>query len=321
MAIRPIKHDWAFEAWEAQNRAHWFYKEIPMAKDVKDWETELTNDEKEVIGRILKGFAQTESHVNEYWSTFVTTWIKDHEIRDMAIAFASMESTHKHAYQYINDLLGLQDFEAFLEDPATMQKLEKLIEVDPKDASPQNIAKSIAVFSACAEGIQLFSSFAILYSFLKRSAADGGKVMEGVCKQISFSIRDESLHSTSGCILFQKIIEEVPDIFTDSFKEVLYDSVDTALKNEFNYIEQIFNGVSLTTITKEQLINFMYDRANRKLLELMLEPKYEVNQELLVEMDWFYQAISGEAQSDFFANRETQYSIPNSDWGQDDLFD
>jgi ribonucleoside-diphosphate reductase beta chain len=64
----------------------------------------------------------------------------------------------------------------------------------------------------------------------------------------------------------------------------------------------------------------MYDRANRKLKELMLEPVYGVNDELLKEMDWFYILVSGEQQTDFFFNRETGYAKPNADWETEDLF-
>jgi ribonucleoside-diphosphate reductase beta chain len=75
----------------------------------------------------------------------------------------------------------------------------------------------------------------------------------------------------------------------------------------------------LDTITKDQLKNFMYDRANRKLSELMLKPKYAVDATLLEEMSWFYILVSGEQQTDFFANKDTGYAKPNSDWN-DELF-
>jgi ribonucleoside-diphosphate reductase beta chain len=75
----------------------------------------------------------------------------------------------------------------------------------------------------------------------------------------------------------------------------------------------------LDTISKDELKNFMYDRANRKLVELNLKPKYAVDKPLLDKMEWFYIMISGEQQTDFFANRETGYSKPNEDWN-DDLF-
>jgi ribonucleoside-diphosphate reductase beta chain len=136
-----------------------------------------------------------------------------------------------------------------------------------------------------------------------------------------FSVRDESLHSESGCKLFRTLIEENPYIWTDELKDIIYQGVDLALTNEFSYIDKIFELGDLETITKSTLKNFMHDRANRKLKELMLKPVYNVDNEMLMDMEWFYIATSGEQQTDFFANRETSYSKPNEDWNNiDDLF-
>lgn len=129
----------------------------------------------------------------------------------------------------------------------------------------------------------------------------------------------ESLHSEAGCKLFRTVIEENPELWTDSLRADLYKGVELAIRNEFSYINKIFEMGDLDTITKDELKNFMYDRANRKLVELNLKPKYAVDKELLDRMSWFYIMISGEQQTDFFANRETGYAKPNEDWN-DDLF-
>jgi ribonucleoside-diphosphate reductase beta chain len=42
---------------------------------------------------------------------------------------------------------------------------------------------------------------------------------------------------------------------------------------------------------------------------------------MLNDMEWFYITTSGEQQTDFFANRSTNYSKTNEDWNDiDDLF-
>jgi len=311
LTFKPFEYEWAYEAWFKQQSAHWLHTEINMQKDVMDWNSLLEPKEKNVIGNILKGFAQTETAVNDYWSSYVTRWFPIPEIKMMASTFGAFETIHAVAYSYLNDTLGLDDFASFMEDEATMQKLSALIEIDPNDTSIINIARSLALFSACAEGIQLYSSFAVMLSFRLKN------LMTGIGQQMIFSIRDESLHSESGCRLFRELISQNKDLWTDEFKQVLYEGVSLSLKNEFNYIDKIFEMGDLETITTDQLKNFMYDRANRKLKELMLEPQYEVNQVLLEEMSWFYTITSGEQQSDFFANRESGYSNTNDDWNND----
>ena len=85
-----------------------------MQGDVKDWNENLQPHEKHLVGNILLGFAQTECAVSDYWTGMVTKWFPKHEIRQMAMAFGSQETIHSVAYSYLNETLGLDDFEGFL---------------------------------------------------------------------------------------------------------------------------------------------------------------------------------------------------------------
>jgi ribonucleoside-diphosphate reductase beta chain len=312
--FKPFEYQWAYDYWFKQQNAHWMFHEINMQKDISDWKNVLSLEEKNTIGNILKGFFQSEVNISDYWSTYVTNWFPIPEIRMMAITFGSFETIHSVSYAYLNEVLNLEDYEAFLEDKTIMDKLNVLMSIDKNDTSIKNIARSLALFSACAEGIQLFSSFAIMLSFRKKN------LMTGIGQQMIFSIRDESLHSEAGCRLFRELISENKELMNEELKKEIYDGFELALKNEFNFIDKVFEKGDLETITKEQVKNFMLDRANRKLKELTLEPVYEVNSVLLTEMDWFYVAVSGEQQTDFFFNRETNYAKPNIDWETEELF-
>jgi ribonucleoside-diphosphate reductase beta chain len=314
LAFKPFRYQWAYDYWFQQQNAHWMFQEINMQKDISDWKNELSEKEKSVIGQILKGFFQSETQIADYWSTYVTNWFPVPEIRMMAQTFGAFETIHAVAYSYLNEVLHLEDYEAFLHDPTIMNKLDVLINVDKNDDSLTNIARSLALFSACAEGIQLFSSFAIMLSLRKKN------LMTGIGQQMIFSIRDESLHSEAGCKLYNTLIDENPGLYDASLEYDIITGFDLALRNEFAFIDEVFKLGDLDTITKAQVQNFMYDRANRKLKELRVNHSYPVDEELLKEMDWFYILVSGEQQTDFFFNRETGYAKPNADWETEELF-
>ncbi|AID37509.1 ribonucleotide-diphosphate reductase subunit beta, partial [Candidatus Walczuchella monophlebidarum] len=314
--FKPFEYKWAYDYWFKQQNAHWLHTEINMQSDIKDWKENLSEKDKSVIGEILKGFVQTETEVGNYWSTMVPEWFKVPEIKMMAQTFGAFETIHAVAYSYLNEILELDDFKAFLEDEVTMNKLRGLMKVhydNNRKYSIEEIAQSIAIFSAAAEGIQLFSSFAVLLSFRKFN------LLKGIGQQMIFSIRDESLHSEAGCKLFRVLCEENPKLLL-TIENNIYNGILLALENEFIFIDKIFQKGDLTSISKEQLKNFMKDRANRKLLELGLNEKFKINQDLLDEMNWFYMIISCEQQTDFFDNRETNYSKPNTDWDTENLF-
>ncbi|WP_226989469.1 ribonucleotide-diphosphate reductase subunit beta [Blattabacterium sp. (Blattella germanica)] len=311
--FKPFEYQWAYDYWFKQQNAHWLHTEINMQSDIHDWNKNLSSQEKNVIGDILKGFTQTETEVGSYWSEMIPNWFPIPEIKMMGQTFGSFETIHAVAYSYLNDILGLDDFHAFLEDKATMNKLKALMDIRKSSHEQYNreeIARSIALFSAAAEGIQLFSSFAVLLSFRKSNR------LKGIGQQIIFSVRDESLHSEAGCKIFRTFCDENKGL-KKSVEESVYQGVDLALKNEFVFIDQIFGNGDLPTIKKEDLKNFMKDRANLKLRELGLNKSYHINSNMLSNMDWFYITISGEQQTDFFDNRETGYSKPNEDWNED----
>lgn len=310
LQFKPFEYDWAYDAWHSSESSHWVHFEVLMQNDIKNWNNDLTEFEKNVVGKILKGFAITEVFVGDYWTTFVATVFPKPEIIAMCNSFGARESIHAIGYNHLNDCLDLNDFDAFLTDECTMNKLEVLMKADKND-SDENIARSLALFSACAEGIQLFSSFAILMSFSESN------LLKSVVNIMNWSSKDENLHSTSGTRLFREFISENPHIWTDSLKQDIHDGIDLALVHEFNFIDSVFDGGSLKNLTKEQLKNYMYSRANIKLKELMLESIYIVDETLLNQMSWFRTMIQGEGDVDFFDSKSVNYSKANSDWDGD----
>jgi hypothetical protein len=65
--------------------------------------------------------------VSDYWTQKVVSWFPKHEIQQMAMMFGSQETIHAVAYSYLNETLGLDNFEAFLHEPATAQRFDNLI--------------------------------------------------------------------------------------------------------------------------------------------------------------------------------------------------
>ena len=163
IVYKPFEYPEAFDFYMKQQQAHWLWTEVPMMADVNDWKQNLSETEKNIIGSILKGFAQTETVVNDYWSTLVTKWFRKPEVIAMAVTFGCFETIHAEAYSLLNEELGLDNFAEFLEDETTMAKIETLMNVrDDHEGNPNwhERAKSLAIFSAFTEGVNLFSSFA-----------------------------------------------------------------------------------------------------------------------------------------------------------------
>jgi ribonucleoside-diphosphate reductase beta chain len=174
---KPFEYQIAFDFFKDQHRVHWLADEVPLSSDLNDWKLKLSESEKNLIGNILKSFTQTEVHVNDYWSTKVSMWFPKPEIQAMARVFADFESIHAEAYARLNEELGLDNFAAFMEDEEAKAKIDRLIETPGETLSEK--ALSLAIFSAFTEGVNLFSSFAILMSFQLRNMMKGtGQIVE-----------------------------------------------------------------------------------------------------------------------------------------------
>ena len=213
---KPFEYpEYFLEGWMPQAQAFWLHTEIPMLSDIKDWNENLNESEKNLVGNILLGFAQTECAVSDYWTGMVTKWFPKHEIRQMAMMFGSQETIHAVAYSYLNESLGLEDFEAFLHEPSMADKFDFLMQTNAdythedlqkNSEARKEVGRSLAIFSAFAEGVSLYSSFAVLYSFQMRN------LLKGIGQQMKWSVRDESLHSKMGCRLFRHMCEEYPEL-------------------------------------------------------------------------------------------------------------
>ncbi len=300
---KPFIYDAAAEFWAMQQQAHWLHTEVTMGADVQDWKLNLTDAERSVVGGVLKGFIQTEIIVNDYWSQ-VARWFKHPEIAMMATTFAAAETVHMAAYAHLNDSLGLTDYDAFLSEPTAKAKIDRVISLlaDEK-ASRHDIALSLAAFSAFTEGVSLFASFAVLLNFSRFNK------LKGVGQIVSWSIRDESLHSKAGCWLFREFIHENQDLWTPELKKEIIESARHTVALEDEFIDQVFSVGEVEGLTAHDLKAFVRHRANAKLHELGLGDNWRrMDKDAVERMSWFNFMSSGVEHQDFFAQRVVDYS-------------
>jgi len=173
--------------------------------------------------QIFRFFTQADVEVQDCYITKYYNIFKPVEIKMMLSAFANIETVHIAGYAYLVDTLGMPEeiYEDFLKYKEMLDKYNYLhsFNVD----TLEDTAITLGVYSAFVEGMQLFASFAILLNFQRF-----GK-MKGMGQIITWSIRDETLHTLSMCALFRTLIEENPKIWTKKFRDKLYESCEKAV--------------------------------------------------------------------------------------------
>lgn len=284
-AYKPFYYPKYFEFYQRSLTTIWRPETVDMESDIKDYMIKSTLDEQNIIADILKGFTIMETHIADYWASNVCRMFPRHEIIAAAISNSYYEQIHAAAYAYLNDSLGLTDYEAFLEDKPTKDKLDFYV-------AHESDLVSLAIFSAIGEGVSLFSAFAILLSLSK----DGR--YKGLAQIISWSILDETAHSDMGCELFKDLVKEKG--ITQDEVDLIYEGFEEGLIKEFNFIDNLFDNRTLSNITKDELKDYMLIRANNRLEALGLPSKYSIEGEGYVLKEWFELMAFGQSSNDFF---------------------
>jgi len=308
---KPFHYPWAYEAWMTQQRLHWLPEEVPLADDVKDWQKKLSPGEKNLLTQIFRFFTQADVEVNNCYMKNYSRVFKPTEVQMMLSAFSNIETVHIAAYSHLLDTIGMpeDEYSAFLRYKEMKDKYDYMQQfgVDTKE----DIAKTLAVFGAFTEGLQLFASFAILMNFPRWNK------MKGMGQIVSWSVRDETLHTNSIIKLFHTFVEENPEVWTEQFQRDLYVACSTIVEHEDAFIDLAFEIEGVQGLTAQEVKDYIRWTADRRLLQLKLQPMYRIEKNPL---PWLDAILNGVEHTNFFENRATEYSKASTQGNWEDAF-
>lgn len=295
---KPFEYPWAYTAWESQQRLHWLPEEVPMADDVQDWAKNLTDKEKHLLTHIFRFFTQADVEVHSCYITHYAKIFKPPEICMMLSAFANIETIHMAAYSHLLDTLGIPEveYQAFMQYQEMKEKYDYLQQFNVNTNA--DIARTLAVFGAFTEGLQLFASFAILLNFPRFNK------MKGMGQIIAWSVRDETLHTISVIRLFRTFVEE-NQLWTKTLQKELYSICAEVVKHEDAFIDLAFEFGAVEGLSSSEVKKYIRYIANRRLIQLGLEALYDINKNPL---PWIDEILNGVEHTNFFENRVTEYT-------------
>ncbi|MBL4667189.1 MAG: ribonucleotide-diphosphate reductase subunit beta [Sneathiella sp.] len=309
---KPFSYPWCYDAWLLQQQIHWLPEEVPLADDVKDWHKNLTEDERNLLTQIFRFFTQSDIEVNNCYMRHYSRVFQPTEVQMMLAAFSNMETVHIAAYSHLLDTIGMPETEysAFLHYKEMKDKYDYMqqFNVDNKF----EIAKTLAVFGAFTEGLQLFASFAILLNFPRH-----GK-MKGMGQIVTWSVRDESLHCNSIIKLFRTFVQENPEIWNEELIDSLYQACREIVSHEDAFIDLAFGGGDIEGMTADEIKTYIRYIADRRLVQLGLESIYNIEKNPLPWLDAILNAVE---HTNFFENRSTEYSKAATQGSWEDAFD
>ena len=297
---KPFEYPWAFDFWKRQQQIHWMPEEVPLGEDCRDWAQKLSDHERNLLTQIFRFFTQADVEVNNCYMKHYSQVFKPTEVQMMLSAFSSMETVHIAAYSHLLDTIGMpeSEYSAFLIYKEMKDKYDYMKSFNIE--SKHEIAKTLAVFGAFTEGLQLFASFAMLLNFPRFNK------MKGMGQIVSWSVRDETLHCNSIIRLFRTFVQENPEIWTEELQRELYISCATIVEHEDAFIDLAFEQGGIEGMTAQDVKRYIRFIADRRLAQLSLQPIYK--QDAKNPLPWMDQMLNAIEHTNFFENRSTEYS-------------
>ena len=308
---KPFNYPWAFEAYKKQQQMHWMPDEVPLQDDIKDYREKLSDGERQLIDNIFRFFTQADVDVCCGYAKHYMPTFKQPEVIMMLSAFASMEAVHQEAYSLLLETLGKEEtiYQEFMDIQEMVEKHEYLADFNMK--TPHDIAKTIAVYSGFTEGVQLFSSFAILLNYPRHN------LMKGMGQIVTWSIRDETLHVENMSRLFRELVKEHPEIWTDKLKYEIYCAAERVVELEEKFIDICFDKAEIPDLNAEDVKVYIRYIAGRRLLGLGMKNIFHVKQNPL---PWIDMQLNAVEHTNFFENRATEYAKASTQGNWQDIF-
>ena len=296
---KPFHYPWAYDAWLQQQRIHWLPEEVPLADDVKDWQKNLTKEERNLLTQIFRFFVQADVEVNNCYMGHYSRVFKPTEVCMMLASFSNTETIHIAAYSYLLDTIGMPEveYEAFLRIKEMRDKYEYMQSFNT--STKLDIAKTLAMFGAFTEGLQLFASFAILLNFPRFNK------MKGMGQIVTWSARDETLHTNSIIRLFHTFLSENPEVKSKDLFEDLKNACSIVVGHEDSFIDKAFELGGVEGLDAENVKKYIRYIADNRLNQLGIDPIYNVGKNPLPYMDEMLNSLE---HANFFESRATEYS-------------
>ena len=298
----PIEYPKIWEMYKKQVSLFWSVDEIDLSKDLKDWNTNLTDNERYYISHILAFFAASDGVVLENLAVRFLDDVKISEARAFYGFQIAMENIHSETYSLLID--------SYIKDKETKNKLFNAIENYPcikaKTFWALNYIQSNSDFAtrlvafAVVEGIYFSGAFCSIYYMKKRG------LLPGLTFSNELISRDESLHTEFAVLLYSKLKHKLSE-------DQIYMIVDEAVQIEKNFITEALpcRLVGMNSNLMCQYIEFVADRL---LVQLGYNKLYNSSN----PFPWM-EAISLEGKVNFFEKRVDSYALADKTKTEEDF--
>lgn len=308
--ILPLKYQWAYDLYRTMKANHWEPEDIQMQRDCEQWRSkDITDIERWIIKMGIGYFSAAEGIVGDNIIHGVRYYVTAPELKLVLGRHAHEENIHADSLVYMISSLGINphEAEAMFEGIETIvaknafaarcaQGLKRGLDMQLTE-NKQLLAKNAFVYGQCIEGTQFYGLFGMILSLYRQNK------FSGVGQMFRYTLRDESNHIELFRNLLMDLVEENPEIWTQSFREELVNLMKEAVELEKAFIRDCLptNAVGLRLDEFLQYIDYIADRRLEGVGLPILNPGIKN------PLPWLAELMDIKKEQNFFEGRVTEY--------------
>ena len=322
--VLPLKYHEAYRIYKQMKANHWEPDVIDMTKDCATWNSNKLNArERWIIEMGVGYFSAAEGIVGDSVLHVIEDNLTAAELKHASLRQIAEESIHMDSLLHIIGSLNIDLDEVtakFQDIPSIRRKNAYITRHMPElkmgidltqTVNKQKFAKAIFGITQVMEGTQFYALFAMILSLHRQNK------MTGIGQMFQYTLRDESNHIALGRYLLEKLIEENPDIWTESFRAELVEFMREGIELEKEFVRDCLPE-DMVGMTQKDFIDYVDYNADRRLTSLGLPALSAVKNNPFL---WLDEVIFLKKEKNFFETRVTEYQTSGSvkNTNEDDL--
>lgn len=314
--LLPLKYPWAYELYRKMKANHWEPEEIEMNVDIAQWRSTdiLTDSDRWIIRMGIGYFSAAEGIVGDNILHVIRETVTAPELKLVLGRHAHEENIHADSLLYMISSLGIDphECEAMFVDVESIVAKNEFVTCISKELrrdldmtqveNIQSLAKNMFAFGQCMEGTQFYGLFGMILSLYRQNK------FPGIGQMFRYTLRDESNHIELLRQLLMQLVEENPEIWTESFKVSLVGLMEEAVRLEKGFVADCLpvEALGLKRGDFDQYIDFIADRR----LEGVGLPV--LNSGVQNPFPWLAEMMDIKKEQNFFEGRVADYQKSSS---------
>jgi ribonucleoside-diphosphate reductase beta chain len=307
----PDKYPYAL--WKEGKGNNWDPTSITsMLSDIQQWKAKdiLSADERLLVKRLLGFFSVGESLVNNNLMLSISRFVTDGACRQYIARQIFEESLHNSTMEVCCEAYNLDINEvanAYKNIPAIKAKTEFMMKVtsdlNRRDfdittiEGKREFITNVFVFYIICEGMYFYSGFA------KAMALGRQNKMIGLCDQIRYTLRDETVHIKFGVYLLNRLRREYPEVWTYEFETELFKILEEAVRLEIIAAkDELPNGI--LGLNADMFVFYTQYIANRRMESINLPFRFPADKN---PFPWLSETMDAPVMGAFFERHEREY--------------